>query len=525
MMSPKGSKAALYVRVSLAEQAQHGFSIDGQIEALRRYCKLNHLEIYDIYVDAGASGRSTKGRPQLARMLADGAQRRYQIALIWRISRLSRHFSDLLAIVDSFKQNGIVLRSLTEQFDSETPLGGFVLQMMGAAAELERVNIGENVRITALERGRQGKWNGGNNVLGYRWLSSLSEGEGCVEIVPHEAAIVRRIFEMYATGKFGLKAITNRLNHDGLRTKKGNLVSILAVRGILQNRNYIGHIRYNGTENRRTRGAVAVEWSVGEHPPIISESLWESVHAIYTKRSKPVKRKIDRPFPLAGLLRCPQCDSGMIPGRTQRQRKDRTYRTNYYYGCGSYNAKGATACKANHVRADDVERTFYHQLQRFLGTPEMIDGIAKAAAAKRDVARTPILERIRHIDEELAQLATRHKQIFHDFENGKLDKERLVDELDSLKQCRQELQLARENAERELTSCPVPAFSAQAIQAALKKLRVVLESEPTDKQKHLLRKLVNKITLPPDRDLSRLTIHGSDALLNLKITNQMEEFK
>ena len=213
-------KAALYARVSLEEQAKYGFSIDGQIEALRQYCRVNLIDIYDIYIDAGASGRTRRNRPQLERMLADAKQKRYDVALVWRISRLSRNFTDLLTIVDSFKLNGIALQSMTEQFDSSTALGGFVLQMMGAAAELERVNIAENVRISALERSRQGNWNAGNNVLGYLWVSTPGKGHGRVEVIPHEAVIVNQIFELYANAQLGLKAITNRLNQDGHRTKR-----------------------------------------------------------------------------------------------------------------------------------------------------------------------------------------------------------------------------------------------------------------------------------------------------------------
>lgn len=523
MTMPRGSKAALYARVSLEEQANHGFSIDGQIEALHQYCRLNQFEVYDIYVDAGASGRTTQGRPQLERMLADAEQQRYDVALIWRISRLSRNFTDLLAIVETFKQNGIVLRSMTEQFDSDTALGGFVLQMMGTAAELERVNIAENVKISSRERSRQGKWNAGNNVLGYRWIPNPGRGNGHVEVVPQEAAVVRQIFELYATSRLGLKAITNRLNRDGHRTKKGNPFSILAVRGILHNRNYIGHIRYNGTENRRTRGAVDVEWSLGEHKPIVSDELWNKAHAVYASRTRPVHRKTSRLFPLSGLLKCPQCGSGMIAGRTQSQRKNGTYRVNHYYVCGSYSAKGSIACKGNHVRADDIETHFYRKLQFILNTPALVDGIAKAAAAKQDVARAPLFQRMKEIDRELSQLENQQKQLFTHFENGKIQKEGLVEALDSIKLRRHELCLARNNTELELTSYKAPVFSSETIQAALERLREIMQSEPGDKQKKLLRVLIKKITLPSDRSLSDLTIHGTDAFLNLKFTNQQEE--
>jgi site-specific DNA recombinase len=259
MMPLKGTRAALYARVSLEEQAKHGYSIDGQLEALRRYCKANQLDVYDVYIDAGVSGKSTSGRLELKRMLEDGKAHRYDIIVIWRINRLSRSLSDLLEMVQLFKQHDISLRSFTEQFDTDTNLGNFVLQMMGATAQLERDNIADSVRLISQERSRQGKWNGGNNVLGYRWVRSPETRIGKIETVPKEAELVRRIFTLYSSGQYGLKAITNQLNKEGYNTKTGKPFNIQSVKGILQNQNYLGMIRFNVTENRRSKGAVPIE--------------------------------------------------------------------------------------------------------------------------------------------------------------------------------------------------------------------------------------------------------------------------
>jgi site-specific DNA recombinase len=62
------------------------------------------------------------------------------------------------------------------------------------------------------------------------------------------ATTVRKIFELYASGK-GLKAITNQLNHEGYKTKKGNMFGTGGVKDILMNPIYIGKIRYNVREN------------------------------------------------------------------------------------------------------------------------------------------------------------------------------------------------------------------------------------------------------------------------------------
>lgn len=362
MMPSKNSRAALYVRVSLDEQAKHGYSIEGQINALRSYCEMHHLDIYDIYIDAGASGKAITGRPELKRMLEDGKLQRYDLVVIWRISRLSRNLVDLLKIVDLFKEMDIRLHSFMERFDTETIHGNFVLQIMGAAAQLERDYISDNVRLASIERSRQGKWNCGNNVLGYRWIQGNDSQPGRVEIVAEEAKLVHRIFELYASGRFGLKAITNRMNKEAHRTKNDKPFSILSIRGILLNCNYIGLVRLNVSEHRRSKGSIPIELANGEHEPIIAKDLWEQVQSVYAQRSIKPKRVIQRKFPLTGLLRCPQCGKGMVAGHTRHIRKNGSKRINYYYVCGSFNSKGSSACKANGLNADRIEQWFYKSL-------------------------------------------------------------------------------------------------------------------------------------------------------------------
>lgn len=70
-----GLRVAIYVRVSTEEQAQHGYSIDAQLETLRSYCKLYGKIVVAEYIDAGVSGKSIAGRYQLQKMLRDAQEK------------------------------------------------------------------------------------------------------------------------------------------------------------------------------------------------------------------------------------------------------------------------------------------------------------------------------------------------------------------------------------------------------------------------------------------------------------------
>lgn len=274
---------------------------------------MHQLVVYRQYQDAGLSGKSIKGRPQLERLLEDVKAGKIDTVIVWRLNRLSRSLTDILEMVELFTQHGVSLRSLTEQLNTGSAHGILVLQMLGATAEFERGQISSNVRSSMLERSRQGNWNAGNNVLGYRWVRNESTSIHSVEILEDEAEIVRSIFNMYATGQYGLKAISNHLNSKGFLTKKGMPFGIHSIRYILQNPNYIGMVRYSVNEDLSNRHKMTKQWSKGDHLPIIDKALWDQVHSIYATRSKQPLRIIKRQHLLTGLLKCPQCGKSMVP--------------------------------------------------------------------------------------------------------------------------------------------------------------------------------------------------------------------
>lgn len=81
------------------------------------------------------------------------------VLVVWKLDRVARGLSDLLAILSSVKQVGACVKSLTEPIDTTTPLGEFTVQILGAVAQLERSMIRERViagQIAAKARGK--KW-------------------------------------------------------------------------------------------------------------------------------------------------------------------------------------------------------------------------------------------------------------------------------------------------------------------------------------------------------------------------------
>lgn len=516
------SNAAIYLRVSLEEQARYGFSIDGQLDALRECCKNSRIGIHDVYIDAGVSGKDIKGRPEIQRLLKDAERGKFDVVVIWRISRLSRTLMDLLSIVDSLKRNNITLYSYNENIDINTSLGQLSLQTFGAVAQLERANIADNVRIAMNQRSKQGIWNAGNNVLGYCWVRDLITNEGLVKINNEEAALVRQIFKWYATEQLGFKAISNRLNQAGHLTKVGNPFSIASVRNILNNRNYIGLVRFNKTEHLRTGGAIPMGWAIGTHESIVDQELWRSVQSILQQRSKPPERKFKRQYPLSGLLKCPRCGSSMIPARTKNERKDGTYRMNFYYRCSAYSSMGPTVCRPNFVRADNIEQWFFNQLQILLSTPFALESIVNKANSKLHDGSLPTMEELKQLEKQIQDLDNQQEKLFRSYELNNILKDDFVTIIREVKHQRECALFSKEKMEDAIAAAKDNAVQPELIRSALTKLRRVLSLTPDEQKKRLLQLLVDKITLPSNRDISQATIHSSIALQQIQITSLTE---
>jgi site-specific DNA recombinase len=190
-------RAALYARVSTAEQAEFGFSIEAQLDTLRNYCIKENMVIFKEYVDRGVSGKSVTNRYELQSLLKDAKEHLFDEVIVWKINRMARKTIDLLQIVEILDKNNVAFRSFSENFETATPTGKFNLQIMGAVSELEINTIVENVRMGLKQRAKTGKHNS-KAPIGYRINISASGGlrnrETVIEVVPEEASIVEKIF-------------------------------------------------------------------------------------------------------------------------------------------------------------------------------------------------------------------------------------------------------------------------------------------------------------------------------------------
>jgi len=141
MANSKSNRLIGYARVSTKEQETHL-----QIDALK---KAGATCIFE--EKASSVGR----RPELHKCLDE--LRPGDVLVVYKMDRIARSLKDLLSILDRISKAGAFIRSLTEPLDTSGPIGRFMLQVLGAVAELERSIIRERTiagQIAAMKRGQ-----------------------------------------------------------------------------------------------------------------------------------------------------------------------------------------------------------------------------------------------------------------------------------------------------------------------------------------------------------------------------------
>ena len=145
---------AIYARQSV-EKAD-SLSIQGQIDLCSR--KVDGQ--FRVYEDRGYSGKNTN-RPGFQKMMEDVERGRIQKIVVYRLDRFSRSIADFSRLWEILQKHGVEFVSLNETFDTSTPMGRAMLNIIMIFAQLERETTAQRVRDNYRQRAKLGCWPGG----------------------------------------------------------------------------------------------------------------------------------------------------------------------------------------------------------------------------------------------------------------------------------------------------------------------------------------------------------------------------
>ncbi len=484
-------RVGIYLRRSTDDENQP-YTIEAQEERLRSYVDSQPNWVVALRFADDASG-ATIERKDLQRALSAARNGLIDVLLVYRVDRLSRSLRDTVHLLEELDQAGVVFRSATEPFDTATPIGRMLLQMLAMFAQFERDMIIDRV-ISGMERkAAKGLWKGGRRPFGYQVDKTAKK----LVIDETEAAIVRLIFDRYVRDRLGTKSIANVLNNRGLRTTVGGPWSGHKILRMLDNRIYLGELTFR---------EITVE---GTHDPIISEETFDAAQKILTERSEETSRRASNPsdYYLTGRMRCPQCGTALIG--TRATGRNHTYR---YYTCHTRNRYNRHECDAPRLDADAVDYAVLTALASFYRDHQHLiaDAVTKAQRHHRD-ARSDRTDELTIIETELTQTDQAIDRYLGAFERGTLDEETLATRLEALRTKQKQLRQRQAELTEELDDEPaMPARST--LRTIVKHIETIIETGDDLRRKALIEALIAEVKITgPDRLVPIFKIPGANA--------------
>lgn len=310
-----------YIRVSTQKQGQHGVSLQEQRAAIERYAERHQLKILQCFEERETAAK--RGRPIFTRMLKLLKQKKAAGIIIHKIDRGARNlrdWADLGELIDA----GVEVHFATESLDLHTRGGRLSADIQAVVAADYIRNLREETRKGFYGRLKQGIYPL-PAPIGY-----LDRGAGKPkEIDPAKGPLVRRAFELYATGSYNLHTLRDEMRAKGLRGKTGKPISLTGLSIMLNNPFYYGLIRVRKTN----------ETFKGNHLPIICQRVFQQAQDVL--RGKTYRRVHKHSFVFRRLLRCALCGYTLIGERQKGH---------VYYRCHT------RGCPVTGVRDETVEQ-------------------------------------------------------------------------------------------------------------------------------------------------------------------------
>ena len=271
-------RVAAYCRVSTDSEEQLT-SYQNQVRVYTEMIAANkEWEFAGLYADEGISGTRADKRPEFQRMIRDCQNGKIDYIITKSVSRFARNTVECLEYVRSLKAQGIGIFFEEQNIDTLKNESELYLVIYAGFAQSESESISKHITWTYRKKFEEGKVSFQyKNFLGYR-----KGADSQPEVVPEEAAIVERIYEMFLAGQ-PVKVIAQTLQAEKIEILGKNLsFSKNMIMNILRNEKYCGDCILQKTvtvdcisKTRKVNQGEAPMYIVeNNHPAIISREVF-----------------------------------------------------------------------------------------------------------------------------------------------------------------------------------------------------------------------------------------------------------
>lgn len=313
-MNDKLLRAAIYIRVSTAEQQIHGKSLQAQREFLENYAKEHNMVIAGIYADEGKTARKELKKRKAIHSLLNAVKRQeIDIILFWKMDRWFRSVSDFYKVQDVLDEHKVKWVAVAEpNMNMDTRDGRLNLNIVLSIGQNEVDTTSERIKFTNESIVNSGRTIFGSGNMPFGYTTKCTNGEKRVVKDEEKAEMVVDLFEFYLMRQNKSEVIKHMQDTYGIVFTRTMFDTMLASEF------YIG--KYRNNEKYCPAYLTPVEWGR------VQEVKKRNIRA----------KKSDRVYVFAGLIKCPECGRKLCGSGISRKNRHGISKSYSYYRCNKH---------------------------------------------------------------------------------------------------------------------------------------------------------------------------------------------
>ena len=357
-----------YTRISVDDELdKDNTSIENQKAIIEDFVRQKFPgSTLTFYEDRDRSGYTFEQREDYQKMRRAMMTHQIDILVVKDFSRFSRRNSRGLVELEDLRDAGVRIISIGDGIDFPNDDDWLKIQFQFLINEMPVTDTSKKVRNVIKRRQNDGKW---ICAAPYGYIINKRQE---FEIVPTEADVIRKVFDLYNNAGWGYKRISNYLTEQGIPTPRmsekqrkdeageENKIkakpewSIVSVQGILDNDFYIGTFRQRKYTRKKINGAdmkldedehIVIE---NHHQPIIDYRTFAITRSLREKRTTSHYRGVKKNDNVySGFMECGDCGSPMFATSRGDMKPA--------YTCGTYHRRGRSGCTSHHIRVDRLD--------------------------------------------------------------------------------------------------------------------------------------------------------------------------
>lgn len=391
-------KAVVLARVSTKEQEETGHSLPAQIESLRKYADKKGFEIEKEFCFSESAG--PKIRRKFEEVLEYIRENNIKVLLCENVDRATRNFKDAVDLDEMRKNEGLEIHFVKDGFFINKDATGNQMFMWEAKVFLAKQylnRLSDDVKRSIWAKFDNHEWSG-KAPRGYRNYTTLDNKQD-IEPDEHDAPLIVKMFETYATGNSSHKQLRKLMFDYGLKSSNDKMLSISMIANILQNPFYYGVMVYKGKTNTH------------KYKPLISKDLYDKCQEVRLSYNKKPFQYAAKPFIFRGLIKCSKCGCGISP----EIKKGKFI----YYSCTNYRKQ----CERVYVPESKLLEPVYEVLQGLEMPDERVQEITEGLRSMGQSEASFHKFHISNLKKEYALIEDRISKMYDDRLDGRITDE------------------------------------------------------------------------------------------------------